>query len=116
MARRSAIPVDKGKIKGRITVDRAQLRCECGGACALHKGRCSAAEPHAHPDRTGQLVHLELVFLDYNETNWSEANLLGMCQPCRKAHLEAKPKPQALLPEFGGLFGAPVKRRETPTL
>lgn len=118
MMRRPAIPVDKGKIKSLVTCDRAQLRCECGGACALHKERCPAVEPHPHPDRAGQLVHLELVFVDYNETNWSIGNLRGMCQPCRRAHLEAKPKPEALLPEFGGnLFGAlPVKRKETPTL
>lgn len=116
MARRPAIPVDKGKITTAVVTDRAKMQCECTGCD--HRGRCTARQSKSHPNRLGLLTQLMIVFLDYNPGNWQLTNLKAVCQPCRKAHEDAKPKPEALRPEFGGsLFAAdPVKRRETPTL
>jgi hypothetical protein len=117
LARRPAIPVDRGRITNSITTDRAQMRCECAD-CTGHRGRCTAQQTKSHPNRAGLVTHLAIVFRDYNEGNWLLANLRAMCQPCKQAHLLAKPKPVALLPEYGGgLFdAAPMQRRDTPTL
>lgn len=113
MARRPAIPVNKGRITMEVVADRAKRRCECLGGCGDHKDGCRAVEPHGHPLRDGLRVKLEIVFVDYNDTNWSYRNLKAMCQPCRKAHNDAKPKAQPLRPEFGGLFDAePVKGQQ----
>jgi hypothetical protein len=118
MPRRPAIPPDKGRITSEIVVDRAKLRCECLGGCGEHKNRCVAVEPRTHPLRAGQIVKLVVVHLDYNDTNWSYANLKALCQPCRKAHADAKPKIEPLRPEYGGsLFGTELApRKETPLL
>lgn len=114
MPRRPAIPPDKGRITNEVKVNRAQLRCECLGGCRQHKDRCRATEPHGHPLRAGLRTVLAIVHLDYNDGNWSYANLKALCQPCKKAHADAKPKPQALLPEYGGaLFDiAPTEKKQ----
>jgi len=118
MARRPAIPPDKGRITQEIIADRAQRRCECLGGCRQHKDRCRAVEPHAHPLRAGLRTALAIVFLDYQDTNWSYANLKALCQSCKKAHADARPKPEPLRPEYGGgLFEAdPARKKETPLL
>jgi hypothetical protein len=96
-----------------IVADRAKRRCECLGGCGQHKDRCRAVEPHGHPLRDGLRVKLEIVHLDYNDTNWSYANLKGLCQPCRKAHMEAKPRIEARRSEFGGgLFDIEAPKKE----